>query len=319
MKKLFTGAFALLFFAASCSDDDPGKSGRPAGELITPRVSAQVADPLNRNPFTGILEIYPCKDASPVYFGNYVNGKVTVFNGHYTIVDGEIFGAYNRELHLPIGDYNMIYWGTPKYEEPIYNSPAIIHPGVELGADLSKRYFSLRPNADGTFMPVYDLVHAVKPAHIGSEDLQTSLTRVTAGLKLIVREADNSVFPASIAGIRVRIGNIAEKMDFYTAETENPTKTVQFELTRSADQTTMGNVTVMLFPSAPNPPLELIVALGDGSEYKLSKSLGSTLSPNTRLTLDIVLGKILPEGDPGGFTIENWNEQSETIEFPIID
>ena len=36
-------------------------------------------------------------------------------------------------------------------------------------------------------MPVYDLVHAVKPAQIGKEDLQASLTRVTAGLKIIAK------------------------------------------------------------------------------------------------------------------------------------
>lgn len=53
--------------------------------------------------------------------------------------------------------------------------------------------------------------------------------------------------------------------------------------------------------------------------HTLSKSLTSTLSPNTRLTLNIVVGKILPGGDPGNFTIESWNEESETIEFPVVD
>ena len=168
-------------------------------------------------------------------------------------------------------------------------------------------------------MPVYDLVYAVKPAHIGSEDLQTSLTRVGSGLKVILRQEDNSVFSSNITSVMAYINNIAEKMNFYTAEAENMTKTVKFELSRSTDATIMSNATVMLFPSAPNPTLELVITLADGTEHKLSKQISSTLSANTRLTLNIVIGKILPEGNPGDFTIENWNEESETIEFPIVD
>lgn len=168
-------------------------------------------------------------------------------------------------------------------------------------------------------MPVYDLVHAIKPAHIGTEDLTASLTRVTAGLKVILKQEDNSAFSSSITSVNVHIGNIAEKMNFYTAEAENMTKTVKFELSRSEDATIMSNPTVMLFPSAPNPLLELFITLADGSVHTLSKSLTSTLSPNTRLTLNIVVGKILPGGDPGNFTIESWNEESETIEFPVVD
>ena len=230
-----------------------------------------------------------------------------------------MYGDNNRELHLPIGEYNMVYWGTPKYDEPIYNSPAITHPGLTNGADLAKLYFRLRPNTDGTYMPVYDLVYAIKPVHIGTEDLTASLTRVTAGLKVILKQEDNSAFNSSITSVNVHIGNIAEKMNFYTAEVENMTKTVKFELSRSEDATIMSNPTVMLFPSAPNPLLELFITLADGSVHTLSKSLTSTLSSNTRLTLNIVVGKILPGGDPGNFTIESWNEESETIEFPVVD
>ena len=138
-------------------------------------------------------------------------------------------------------------------------------------------------------------------------------------MKVILRQEDNSVFNSSITSVKVHIGNIAEKMNFYTAEAENMTKTVKFELSRSTDATIMSNATVMLFPSAPNPLLELFITLADGSVHRLSKQLTSTLSPNTRLTLNIVIGKILPGGDPGDFTIEDWNEESETIEFPVVD
>ncbi len=315
-------SWLLILFTSfcACSKDNSDDTAEPApANLVTPRISVRVADPLNQNPFTGILEIYPCDNGTSTYYGNYVNGRLTVFNGYYVIVNGSVYGNNNRELHLPIGDYNMVYWGTPKYEEPIYNAPAIVHPGISTGNDLSTLYFGLKANSNGTYMPVYDLVHSVKTSQIGTEDLQTSLTRVTAGIKVIVTQEDNSVFSNSITGMTVHIGNIAEKMNFYSAEAVNMTKTVEFDLTRSNEGTTMSNATVMLFPSSANPLFELIITLADGTEHTLSKNLTSTLSPNTHLTLNITVGKILPDGSPGDFTIESWQEESETIDFPIIN
>ena len=130
---------------------------------------------------------------------------------------------------------------------------------------------------------------------------------------------DNYAALDCITNIQARIGGIAEKMNFYTAEVENTTKIVKFDLERSDDNTIMSNATVMLFPSAENPPLELIITLANGTEHTLSKNLSSTLSPNTKLTLNIVLGEILSGETPGDFSIEDWNEVSETIEFPIIN
>ena len=115
----------------------------------------------------------------------------------------------------------MVYWGTPKYDDPIYNTPAINSPGITQGVDLSNLYFRLRANTDNTYMPVFDLVHAVKPAQIGKEDLQASLTRVTAGIKIIAKMKLNEVISPMITNIQARIGGIAEKKNFYTAETEN--------------------------------------------------------------------------------------------------
>ena len=326
MKNVTIAAMCLLMlFTACCKDDkdepkpDTSGDGPTATSLVTPELRMSVAGPLSPGLFTGVLEIYPCKENSSIYFGNYTNGTLSVFNGYYIVVDGSVYGKNNRELHLPIGTYNMVYWGTPKYEEPIYNEPAIISPGLTMNGDLSDLYFSLRPNNDGTYKPVYDLVYAVREANIGSEDLQASLSRVGAGLKVIVTQTDNSVFSDAVVSMEIEINSIAEKINFFTAEAVNMTKTVSFDLTRSSNGEVMSNATVMLFPSAPNPQLNLIITLADGTQHTLSKALTSTLSPNTRLTLNIVVGKILPDGSPGDFTIEAWNEESETIEFPIIN
>lgn len=112
---------------------------------------------------------------------------------------------------------------------------------------------------------------------------------------------------------------IAEKINLYTAEPENKTKTVKFDLVRSVDNTEMSNAMVMVFPSAPNPLLTLLITLKDGSVHTLSKNLESTLVANTRLTVNIVIGDIFAGGSSGNFTIDNWNESSETIEFPVVD
>ena len=322
MKYFFLpAAILLLAMVSSCSKHECYTQNNneevAEADLITPEVSARIIESKDQRPFTGALEIYPCNDDSPIYFGNYVNGRLSVFYGFYMIVDGDVFGNYNREIHLPTGNYNMVYWGTPKYDEPIHNAPQIVSPGLTAGADVSKLYFSLRSIGDGIYSPVYDLVHAVKTAHIGTDALETSLTRVGSGLKVIVKQSDGSVFIPEIANVKVNIGGIAEKINFYTGEAENLTKTVQFELTRSEDGLTYENPTVMLFPSAEHPMLDLVITTQDGKEHRLTKELQTTLSANTRLTLQILLGEVLPSERKGNFTIENWREATETIEFIV--
>ena len=268
---------------------------------------------------TGILEIYPCEKGGAIYYGNYVNKQLTVFNGFYPIEEGHVYNGYNRKLTLPNDTYNMVYWGTPVYEDPMYSSPAIQIPGITLGADMSKLYMSLRKNVeDDTYSPVYDLVYAVEETDIGMEDLSASLRRVVAGLKVVVTTKDEGAFSPIIDKMEVCIGGIAEKLNYYTAVPENMTKTVKFELVPSGDGTQMTNGTVMLFPSRENPLLELRVTLKDGSVHTVSQNISTTLTADTRLTLNIVIGDIFVGGESGDFTIEDWNEASETIEFPII-
>ncbi len=321
MKNYLIGALSILLIGSGCSKVNlymDGESGETPA-LVTPEIVARIADPLNDNPFTGILEAYPCVNNSSTYYGNYVNGKLTVFNGYYTIVRGSVFGEYNREISVPAGEYNMIYWGTPKHDDPIDNSPAINVPGITNGVDMSELYFKLRANQDGTYMPTYDLVYALNSVKIGEEPLQASLTRVGVGMKVIVKQADNSIFDSSIADMSIKINGIAEKLNFYTAEPENMTKTVKFGLTRSADSTTMSNATVMMFPSAPSPLMELVVTFKDGSVHTLSQNLKDALAPNTMMTVNIVIGKIVAGDQTGDFSITNWNEENQTIDFPILN
>lgn len=173
--------------------------------------------------------------------------------------------------------------------------------------------------SDTTYYPVFDLAYAVKPAHIGTEDLSASLARQVAGLKVIVKDKNNGILSSSISSIQVLIGGIAEKLNFYTAAPVNQTKTVAFPLTLSTDGTIMSNATVMLFPSAAKPLFQLVITLKNGTVKKFQQTLSAPLKANTKLTLTLTLGDIFSEENPGDFTIDNWQEESETIDIPVLN
>lgn len=319
MKKIIYGAFALSVATVSCTKDNVCDcGGGENGKLVVPRLTSRVID--NSSPLSGILEAYPCKAGTSLFCGNYVGGKLSSFYGFYHVQDGSIYGDNNRSISLPVGSYNMVYWGTPQYEEPIHTTPAIKEPGVSIGSDLSSLYFELRKNsADTTYIPVFDMVYGRQSVNIGGEDLQADLHRAVAGLKVIVKAENNGVISSNVESIKVHIGGIAEKLNLYTAEPENKTKTVAFDLVRSVDNTEMSNAMIMLFPSTEKPLLQLFVTLKDGTVHRLMRNLSSTLEANTRLTLNVVVGNIFSEGGTGSFTIENWKEATETIEFPVVD
>lgn len=330
MKKfifLTTMAAAIL---AGCSSDNPmlpidGGNGNNGGGdnngLVSPRVRATVNTPENpQSPMTGVLEVYPCQPGTSIYFGNYVEDVLTPFPGMYTLKDGNTFGEPNRAISLPVGTYNMVYWGTPKYEEPTYSNPVVMEPQLTIGGDLAQQYFSMRQNIpDTTYYPVYDLVYAVKPANIGTEELSAAMKRQVAGLKVVVKDKNNGVLSSSIDKMVVHVGGIAEKLNMYTAEPVNQTKTVAFPLVLSTDGTQMSNATVMLFPSATSPLFQLIITLKNGTVKTFKQALSSPLKINTRLTLTLTLGDIFTEEENGNFTIDNWQEESETIEVPSLN
>ena len=298
-------AWGLLTLCAvigtSCSDDDNGGSQEATLNLVTPEFRAYVNDREAEQPIpmTGLLDVYPCKSGTSIYFGNYVNDKLTVFNGLYAIENGHIYA----------------------YDDPIYSTPEIVNPGLSLDADLSSLYLELRKNyGEETYHPVYDLVYGLEETNVGTEDLSATLRRVVAGLKVTVTNKDGSVIASDVSKMEVCIGGIAEKLNFFTAEPVNQTKTVKFELQRSADGKQMANNTVMLFPSSDNPQLDLLITLTSGQVITLTQQLKETLSADTRLNLSILLGDMIVGEESGSFTIQaDWHEKSETIEFPVIN
>lgn len=319
MKK-FIVLTALAALIASCADDNPPKVV-DGNNLITPKIYTEVNTTSGQSPLTGVLTITPCQAGTSIYYGNYVRGKLTPFYAQYQVKDGTFYNeAANRELSLPTGTYNMIYWGTPQYKEPIYAHPAIKDVPYVIGADMSEKSFGLyQMSPDTTYYPTFDLVHSTQPANIGSEELKASLQRVVAGIKVVIKNKDNAILSSSIDSLVVRLTNIYSGLNFYTGRPQGSPCTVAFPLIRSVDGTQMSNSTVMIFPSIGKPELQMSLMLKNGNVKKFKQTLSNPLNANTKLTLTLTLGDIFSEESSGDFTIDNWNESSETIDVPVLD
>lgn len=172
---------------------------------------------------------------------------------------------------------------------------------------------------DTTYYPTFDLVHTVQSANIGSEDLKASLKRVVTGLKVIIKNKDNGILSSSIDSMTVRVTNIAGELNFYTGVPQGSPHTVAFPLVRSVDGTQMSNATVMLFPSFGKPEFQMSILLKNGNVKSFKQTLNAPLTANSKLTLTLTLGDIFSEESSGEFTIDNWNEESQTIDVPILD
>lgn len=321
MRKLMLLA-AIAALVASCADDNPPFVIAEDGDLITPKLYATVANNNDtESPLTGILTIAPCRANSAIYFGNYLKGNLTPLYGYYHVKDGDFYDdAYNREISLPAGTYNMVYWGTPKYETPIYANPVVVEPAYVVGSDMSQQSFSMRKmNRDTTYYPVFDMVWAVKPTIVGTENLSAKLNRVVAGLKVIIKDRNNGILSSSIDSMYVHISGISTSLNFYTAQPSPATGTVAFPLVRSTDGTQMSNATVMLFPSIGKPVFKMFVRLKNGTIKTFEQTLETPMTANTKLTLTLTLGDIFSEESSGSFTIENWDETAQTIDVPSLD
>lgn len=324
MKKWFFLLFVLVAFG-SCSDDDnnqvevnPSPSEVPESKLVSPQLYARL---VSRAPLTGLLEVYPCQPNTAVYYGNYYKGALTAINPYYRVSDGSALKSANP-VYLPVGNYNMIYWGRPTPDTTVYANEAVSDPQIVLGRNLAQQYFKLRKYShvmDTTYYPTYDMVHAVNSVEIGSQELNADLQRAVAALIVTVRNKDNQKFNPVIYSAEILLGNVAEQLNFYTAEPVNQTKTVRFELAMSADSLQMSNAPVMVFPTSPNPMLQIVVTLKNGSVKTYRQRLQETLDANTRLRLDLTLNEIFEEGtSSGGFTINQWQEKKETIDLPAL-
>lgn len=310
-------AAALL---GSCSNDDDDKTGNDGRQLVSPEMADMAVS--STTAFTGALMVLPCMADTSLYYGNYnKNGELSPVHGYYTVGSGSI-AASPIPVRLPVGDYNFLYWGILKNSQAdsTYDAVAILEPPLRTGTNLAELSYSLRLEnySDTTYYPVFDFVYAVQPVRVGIDKMKATLQRAVTGLKITIVNHDGSTMDSSIANARILVSGIAGKLNYYTAEPSDFTKTVAFPLTMSKDSLSLSaNSTVMMFPSGPSPDLTIVLYLKSGQQKRFGKPLAGPLTAGNRLTLDVSLGDLyVEEGSSDGFEVKEWNEKTESIDFP---
>ena len=318
MKKLVLLSLLIPIFSA-CSDDECGSGNVSVLELVSPKLFADL--PID-NPMTGALSVYPCLENSSVYFGNYnKDGALSPIQGFYVTQNG-FADVGGPAVRLPVGTYNMVYWGLPVVTTPTYDSPAVVDPPVPIGWDLSTLYYGLRKHStvsDTTYYPTHDYALAVAPVNIGSEDLKAALQRKSSAINVIVQNKDNSAFAANISSMWVHLGGISEKINFYTGEPTNVYRTVEFPLLSSENNTKRISNTVFVFPSSPSPLFQLFIQLNNNQVKVYRQKLSEALVAGSKLTLTLTLNEVMSEeNEVGEFTVNDWTENTEAIEVPPL-
>lgn len=321
MKKLIVLLMLIPAAFGSCSKDDDKPDIDPS-HLVSPEFASVSLS--TQSPFSGVLIVAPAQGDGSIYYGNYdAAGKLSPIHALYTISQGTIAHS-NIPVRLPVGTYNLVYWGLPLNTgaDSTYSLVAINEPAYVIGNDMKDMTYTLRryTTPDTTYYPVYDYVFSVEPIKVGTEKMSTVLTRVTAGLRVTLRDKDGGALNPSIAGARILVGSIASTLNYYTAEASDFTKTISFPLDKSADGTQMSaNSTVMLFPSGPNPELTIVLTLTDGKVKTYRQPLDNTLVAGTRLSLTASIGEIfVEETSSNGFEVTNWKEETENINIPDL-
>ncbi|MEG0466969.1 MAG: FimB/Mfa2 family fimbrial subunit [Mucinivorans sp.] len=315
MKKILFLTLIAPLMVVSCHRDtticpDPN----PPLEFGTIKFTALQAN----KAYTGALEMFPCKANTTLYVGNYIREKVSVINPSCVVNQGMIT-TWGYQLWLPLGSYNMVYWGVGNSQT--YGASMVEQPTLTLGGDVSPLFWSLKINADQTtYMPVLDQVMAVQNVAIGGSSLSVNLARMVAGLNVVIKNSTAKPLDTSINSIEVMVGGIAEKLNFVTGAPINQTKTVRFALTIDPkNRTQASNQTAMLYPSIQMPQIVINIYLSNGQKKSYETKLKNAFTANSIQTITILIGDILAS-DPTStaFTIDHWQETSQTIDVPLI-
>lgn len=277
-------------------------------------VTAEMSFTQGENPFGGLLAVYPCQSGSSLYYGNYSNGNISRVYANYVIAMGSITQS-NPPLTLPIGQYNLIYWGISKAIDVAYENPAVMEPALAIGTDTKDLYFTLRKNSgDTTYSPTFDYVFNTKQVQLGSGSISVPLRRVVAGLEITVHRGNNTVLDPSIKKIDIMVSDIAFRLNLNNALASDYSKTIAFPLTIDENRKSATNNMVTVFPTIVAPRFAIIATLNNGQQKIYRTTLNNILTAGTNVKLTVGMGEIITEETTGnGFTVSAWNEHSETI------
>lgn len=313
MKKLLFLVLTAALFIGCSDDDEPCNS-----KLIDASSFIQVT--ANNKPFDGYLEMFPCNGVNYTYYGNYQNNELTPFYAAYLIAGGSIHTSI-RPLILPVGKYDLLYWGVSNPEDTTLYQESVRSPALSVGKDLISESWTLVPYSygDTLYHPVYDFSHVAKQVSIGTENIAVPLQRAVSAILVTLNAAPGQTFDSSIDTIFAYVGNIANELNFCTAAPSDFTKTIRFPLTIAADRKSAKSYITMVFPSAPDPLFTIRIFLKNGEEKKFSKPLSNQLVANNRLSLLLEGNVIFSETtSSSGFEVNHWTESNEEIDLPPL-
>lgn len=308
----------LLALFASCGEDEDCHITNPKPEdLVSPALYATL-EQSTTDPYNGPLEVLPCETDGSSYIGNYtVDGKRVPFPAYYSITNG-IGKSQRYPLRLPVGTYDIIYWGYPDYFETAGNA-YVTDPTLIVGEELNGTSLGLRKiQGDTIYYPVHNLVFGTQNINIGKDELEAHLKHVSAALGVIASETNGNAFSNAIDSMWVYISNIYSDLNYFSAQPEGTFKTISFGLRPSADRKQFSNEFVSVFPSLPNPSIQIFVQLNNGTTKHYQQKLTSQLNAGTKTTVNLSMdGVLLEEGSTGGFQVDKWKEQNDSIHIPL--
>ena len=207
-------------------------------------------------------------------------------------------------------------------EDTLHLQASVSSPSYSIGSDMANESWALRPykTGDTLYRPVYDLAHCAKEVEIGAEDIAVPLERAVAAIQVILNAPSGGTLHTDIDTIFAYIGDIANEINFITAEPTDFSKTIGFSLSMAADRQSASSFIMKTFPSAPNPLFTLRVYLKNGEVKEYSQRLSNQLLANSKISLTLEGNVIFSETtSSSGFQINNWQEENEQIDLPPLE
>lgn len=304
-----------LLALAGCKREVDYPSNNNEGDFAT--ISLTATRTASNAPFVGQVLAYPMTNGTDVFIGNYAGNPVSLTPNPaaYTFNADGTFTA-SPKLLMPIGRYSVLYWGVPAYSDTLYAAPAGQAPPITLDNAMSSRQLTLaKARADTAYRPTFDYMYALNSVNFGADTASVHFVRVVGGVKINLTTTDGSPLEAAIKSIAAQIGGVSYALNYYSAAPQGDRVMVQIPLTIAADRKSAANLTALFFPSTANPPFNIVITYTNGVTHIERTNLTNTIEANNRLTLNISITPIRVSPEIGSFTIDNWVESKESLEF----
>ena len=311
-----------MALGACSNEDDASPVPAEADDLYTPVLKASSTDGTGGTleNYTGFLEALPCTGTDYTYYGNYSSSALLLaIPAYYEVSDGYAKNS-STPVRLPLGTYNMLYWGHPTQELAVAGD--LISPSFTIGQKMAEQTFGLASldASANTYSPTHQFVIGTQSVAIGTDSLHADLTQATTALNINISNSSGEAMNASIDSMWISVANTAKTINAVTgaATSSSTSGTVNFGLTKSSDSMKFASGDVYLFPSVSTPSVTIYAKLANGQTKSVSHALTSTLPAGTITTVNITVETILSSlPDAGLLRVNSWVEQTESFSITM--